>query len=141
MKKTNSNICLLMTNVDCSKLLPTIRIVTLVLICGLTLPAYSLALGSPVSYDQQQLRVTGTITDAATGQAMPGEQHAGQVRNPGVGDHQRDTQRAAEQRVGQRDEVQPGAVRRTAQFFEHGVLLLKGPGRPGPGWPRCSASP
>ena len=48
------------------------RIVVLLLFCGLAFPAYSLASDNPVAADQQQLRVTGTVTDAATGEPMPG---------------------------------------------------------------------
>jgi TonB-linked SusC/RagA family outer membrane protein len=55
------------------------RIVTILLFCGLALPAYSLNTEKPSGNnlpgyvaDQQQIKVTGTITDASTGEIMPG---------------------------------------------------------------------
>ena len=56
----------------------TYRVVTLLLFCGLVLPAYSFTdenpsgNGSSAAAIQQQIKVTGTITDASSGQAMPG---------------------------------------------------------------------
>jgi hypothetical protein len=55
------------------------EIVILLLVCGLTLPAYSFIPDKPsvnnlpgsVAY-QQQIKVTGTITDMSNSQAMPG---------------------------------------------------------------------
>jgi TonB-linked SusC/RagA family outer membrane protein len=72
MKKTISNIWLLMTNVDFHRLLVTRKIMTIILVCGLTFPAYTLNAGNLSTSDQQQLRIGGTITDASTGQVMPG---------------------------------------------------------------------
>ncbi|MBN2667508.1 MAG: TonB-dependent receptor [Bacteroidales bacterium] len=43
------------------------KIVVFLLFCGLAMPAYSLAADDP-----QQVTVSGTVTDAATGDAMPG---------------------------------------------------------------------
>lgn len=55
------------------------KIVVIALFCGLALPAYSLTAENSSGYDlpgsvadQQQKSVSGTITDASTGQAMPG---------------------------------------------------------------------
>ncbi|MDP3002738.1 MAG: TonB-dependent receptor [Bacteroidales bacterium] len=52
---------------------------TILLFCGLALPAYSLTTEVPSGNDllgsvadQQQIRVTGTVTDASTGEVMPG---------------------------------------------------------------------
>ncbi|MGA1976217.1 MAG: TonB-dependent receptor [Bacteroidales bacterium] len=72
MKKTHNYFWLLKPIGDFRKLLLTSKIVTLLFICGLALPAFSLASGSPSSGDQQQIKVTGRITDAGTGQPMPG---------------------------------------------------------------------
>jgi len=55
------------------------KIVTILLFCGLALPAYSLAAEKPSGSnatgtiaDQQQVKVSGTITDASTSIGMPG---------------------------------------------------------------------
>ena len=45
---------------------------TILLFCGLVLPANSLTAGNPSGADQQQISVSGTISDAETGTAMPG---------------------------------------------------------------------
>ncbi len=79
MKKTRNCIWLLKPNVNFHKLLLTMKIVTILLFCGLALPAYSLAAEKPSGSnasgtiaDQQQVKVSGTITDASTNQGMPG---------------------------------------------------------------------
>ena len=64
MKKTRSSIWLIWPNVNFQRLLRSMKIVTLLLLCGFALPAYSL--------DQQQIKVSGTITDATTKEAMIG---------------------------------------------------------------------
>ena len=79
MKKTCNYIWLLKPNVNFQKLLLTMKIVTMLLFCGLALPAYSLAAeklsGSNTPgtvVDQQQIKVSGTITDEANNQPLPG---------------------------------------------------------------------
>ena len=79
MKKTRNCIWLLKPNVNFHKLLLTMKIVTILLFCGLALPAYSFTTENPsgsnapgTSADQQQVKVTGTITDGSTNQGMPG---------------------------------------------------------------------
>jgi TonB-linked SusC/RagA family outer membrane protein len=79
MKKTCICIWPLKPNVNFHKLLLTLKIVTLLLLCGLALPAYSLGAEKPSGSntpgtvaEQQQIKVSGTITDAATNQAMIG---------------------------------------------------------------------
>ncbi|MDO9339546.1 MAG: TonB-dependent receptor [Bacteroidales bacterium] len=79
MKKTRNYFWLLKPNVNFHKLLLTMKIVTILLFCGLALPAYSLTAEKPSGNDlsgsvadQQQIRVTGTVTDASTGEVMPG---------------------------------------------------------------------
>ena len=59
------------------------KIVTILLFCGLLLPAYSLTAENPSGADQQQIRVAGTVTDASTGEAMPGVNI--QVKGTGIG--------------------------------------------------------
>ena len=79
MKKTRNYFWLLKPNVNFRKLPLTVKIVTLLLFCGLVLPAFSLnaetfsgnTLPKP-SDDQQQIKVTGTIIDASTILPMPG---------------------------------------------------------------------
>ena len=79
MKKTCNYIWLLKPNVNFQKLLLTMKIVTILLFCGLALPAYSLAAEKPSGSNtpgtdavQQQIKVSGTITDASSNQAMIG---------------------------------------------------------------------
>jgi TonB-linked SusC/RagA family outer membrane protein len=55
------------------------KIVTIFLFCGLVLPAYSLGAEKPSGgnlpgtvADQQQIKVSGTVTDVSTGEAMAG---------------------------------------------------------------------
>lgn len=79
MKKTRNCIWLLKPSVNFQKLLLTMKIVTVLMFCVLALPAYSLATEKPsgsstprTDADQQQIKVSGTITDASTNQAMPG---------------------------------------------------------------------
>jgi TonB-linked SusC/RagA family outer membrane protein len=57
---------------DFHKLLLTVKIIAFILVCGLTLPAFSLTPGTLSSDDQQQIKVSGTITDASTSEAMAG---------------------------------------------------------------------
>ncbi len=79
MKKSLNYFWLLKPNVNFHKLLLTMKIVTILLFCGLALPAYSLPeentsgndLPGSVA-DQQQIKVSGTVTDASTGEAMAG---------------------------------------------------------------------
>ena len=79
MKKTRNYFWLLKPDVNFHKLLLTMKIVTILLFCGLALPAYSLTTENPSGNDllgsvadQQQIRVTGTVTDASTNEVMPG---------------------------------------------------------------------
>ena len=79
MKKTCNCIWLLKPNANFQKLLLTMKIVTMLLFCGLALPAYSLATEKPSGSTasgtdaiQQQIKVSGTITDASSNQAMIG---------------------------------------------------------------------
>ncbi len=79
MKKTPNNFWPFKPNANFHKLLLTMKIVTILLFCGLVLPAYSLTAENPTGddpsgsvADQQQIRVQGTISDAATGEAMVG---------------------------------------------------------------------
>ena len=79
MKKTHNYIWLLKPNVNFHKLLLTLKIGIILLFCGLALPAYSLNTenfsdsNTPVTDAvQQQIKVSGTITDATTLMAMPG---------------------------------------------------------------------
>jgi TonB-linked SusC/RagA family outer membrane protein len=48
------------------------KIMTILLVCGLVLPAYSLTSRNLSAEEQQQIKVSGTIVDGATGAAMPG---------------------------------------------------------------------
>jgi TonB-linked SusC/RagA family outer membrane protein len=72
MKKTHSYFWLLKPDEHFHKLLLTMKIVIFLLICGSVLPAYSLSPGNPAGDDQQQIRVSGKVTDASSGAAMPG---------------------------------------------------------------------
>ena len=79
MKKTCNYIWLLKPNVNFQKLLLTMKIVTMLLVCGLALPAYSLATENPSVSNtpgtgavQQMTKVSGAITDASSNQAMIG---------------------------------------------------------------------
>jgi TonB-linked SusC/RagA family outer membrane protein len=72
MKKTHHNFWPLKPENNFHKLLLTMKIMTFVLVCGLTLPAFSLTPGTPSADDQQQITVFGKVTDAATSEAMPG---------------------------------------------------------------------
>jgi TonB-linked SusC/RagA family outer membrane protein len=72
MEKTHSHFWLLKPGGDFRRFLKLAKIVILLLICGLALPATSLASGNPSADDQQQIKVTGKITDLTTGEAMPG---------------------------------------------------------------------
>jgi len=72
MKKTPTFFWLLKPDGNFQKLLPTLKIVIFLLICGLALPAYSLTPGNPSVDDQQQIIVSGKVTEATNGEAMPG---------------------------------------------------------------------
>jgi TonB-linked SusC/RagA family outer membrane protein len=79
MKKTCNCIWLLKPNENFQKLLRTLKIFTIILLCGLVLPAYSLAADKPSGSnnpgtlgEQQQIKVSGTITDASNNQPMIG---------------------------------------------------------------------
>ena len=48
------------------------KIMTILLVCGLVLPAYSLTPGNPSAEEQQQIKVSGTVTDGSTNLPMPG---------------------------------------------------------------------
>ncbi len=79
MKKTPNYFWPLKPNVNFHKLQLTMKIVTILLFCGLVLPAYSFTDEHPSGNGSasniaapQQVKVTGTITDASTGQPMPG---------------------------------------------------------------------
>jgi TonB-linked SusC/RagA family outer membrane protein len=72
MKKTPYYFWSLRPDVNFHKLLLPVRIMVLLLFCGLTFPAYSVASDVPAADNPQQITVTGTVTDAATGEAMPG---------------------------------------------------------------------
>ncbi len=72
MKKTPNCFWSHRPDVSFRRLLLPVKIVVLLLFCGLAIPAYTLAAENPVSDDLQQLQVRGTVTDAATGAPMPG---------------------------------------------------------------------
>src|ERR1035437_7385424 len=79
MKKTCNCVWLLKPDANFQKLVLTMKIVTVLLFCGLALPAYSLATENPAGgktpgtvSDQQQIKVSGTISDAANSQPLPG---------------------------------------------------------------------
>jgi TonB-linked SusC/RagA family outer membrane protein len=72
MKRTTNNIWLFKPYGNFHKLQITMKIIFLVLVLGLALPAYSLGPVNLSSSDQQQIKVSGTLTDAGTGEAMPG---------------------------------------------------------------------
>lgn len=72
MKKTRNYFWLLKPDVNFHKLLLTMKIVTLLLVWGMALPAYSFAVGNLSADEQQQLKVSGKVTDVSTGEAMPG---------------------------------------------------------------------
>ncbi len=54
------------------KFLKILKLTMLLLVLGLAIPAITLTAGIPAADDQQQIRVTGTISDVVTGAAMPG---------------------------------------------------------------------
>jgi hypothetical protein len=72
MKKTPNCFWSFRPDVNFCRLLLPVKIVVLLLFCSLAFPAYSMAADNPIVDDPQQLQVTGTITDATTGEAMPG---------------------------------------------------------------------
>jgi hypothetical protein len=72
MKKTPNYFWPSRPNVNFHKLLLTMKIMIILLVCGLVLPAYSLTPGNLAAEEQQQIKVSGTIVDGSTGAAMPG---------------------------------------------------------------------
>jgi TonB-linked SusC/RagA family outer membrane protein len=72
MKKTFHNLRQQKPEKSFHKLLLTMKIMTFVLVSGLTLPSFSLTPGNLSADEQQQIKVSGTITDASTGEAMVG---------------------------------------------------------------------
>lgn len=72
MKKTHNCFWSFRPDLNFHKLILHVKIVVLLLFCGLAFPAYSLATDTPSFDDQQQVKVTGKVTDATTGEAMPG---------------------------------------------------------------------
>ncbi len=72
MEKTHSHFWLLKPGGGFRRFLMTAKIVILLLICGLALPATSMASGMPSADDQQQIKISGKVTDVTTGEAMPG---------------------------------------------------------------------
>jgi len=72
MKKTPNYFWPSKPNVNFHKLLLTMKIMTILLVCGLVLPAYSLTPGNPSAEEQQQIKVSGTVTDGSTNLPMPG---------------------------------------------------------------------
>ncbi|MDP4222875.1 MAG: TonB-dependent receptor [Bacteroidota bacterium] len=53
------------------RLLLPVKVVVLLLSCSLAIPAYTLAADNP-AVDDQQVKITGTVKDASTGETMPG---------------------------------------------------------------------
>jgi TonB-linked SusC/RagA family outer membrane protein len=72
MKKTPNYFWPQRPDVNFHKLLLTVKIVTILLFCGLVLPGYSLSAGTYAADMQQQIKVSGTIKDASNGEAMVG---------------------------------------------------------------------
>jgi TonB-linked SusC/RagA family outer membrane protein len=72
MKKTISYIWHLKPNVNLRKLLLSLKVVTFILVLCLAAPAYSITPGNLSNDEQQLIKVSGTITDATTGQGMTG---------------------------------------------------------------------
>jgi TonB-linked SusC/RagA family outer membrane protein len=78
MKKTPNNFWPFKPNVNFHRLLLSMKIVTILLLCGMVLPAYSIDADETKKdrtesvVNPQQVTITGTITDAATGEAMVG---------------------------------------------------------------------
>jgi TonB-dependent starch-binding outer membrane protein SusC len=72
MKKTHNFFWLFKPYRNFQSLLPALKIVILLLICGLAYPAYSAVPGNPSGDEQQQIKVTGKVTDVSTGEAMAG---------------------------------------------------------------------
>ena len=72
MKKTPDCFWPFRPNVNFRRLLLPVKIVVLLLFCGLAVPAYTFAADNPAIDDEQQSTVTGTVTDAESGEAMPG---------------------------------------------------------------------
>jgi TonB-linked SusC/RagA family outer membrane protein len=71
MKKTPNYFWPSRPNVNFHKLLLTMKIMTILVVCVLALPAYSLTAGN-LSVEEQQIRVSGTVIDGSTNLPMPG---------------------------------------------------------------------
>jgi TonB-linked SusC/RagA family outer membrane protein len=71
MKKTPNRFWSQRPDVNFRRLLLPVKIVVILLFCSLVVPSTISAANIP-AVDDQQVRVTGTITDASTGEAMPG---------------------------------------------------------------------
>jgi len=79
MKKNCDCIWLFKPNVHFQRLLLTLKIVVILMFCGIALPAYSFNTENPTSSntpginaDQQQVKISGNITDASNKQTLPG---------------------------------------------------------------------
>jgi len=78
MKKKSNLLWHLRTDEKFHKLVSIKRLVIFLLFCGLVLPAGALTIDKSLGHaigliaDQQQIKVSGTITDASTNQAVPG---------------------------------------------------------------------
>ena len=72
MKKTCSYFWFFKPIVCFHKLIQLMKILTLLSVYGLALPAYSLPFGNLADESQQQIRVSGKVTDAETGAGMAG---------------------------------------------------------------------
>ncbi len=79
MKRTRNYFWPIRPDVNFHKFLRTLKIVTILLFCGLVLPTFSLSAenssGNDLSgsvVDQQQIKVSGTVTNALTGETLTG---------------------------------------------------------------------
>ncbi len=72
MKKTPNCFWSIGPNVNFRRFLLPVKIVVILLFCGLITPALAAGPDNPAADNLQQARVTGTVTDASTGDAMPG---------------------------------------------------------------------
>ena len=72
MKKILKYFSITNSNAGCYKLLIKLSVVAFFIVYGLTLPAFSFAPDYIQADELQQITVSGTVTDAETGEAMPG---------------------------------------------------------------------
>jgi TonB-dependent starch-binding outer membrane protein SusC len=72
MKKNRTCNWLFKPDVKFQKLLATVKFLVFLMVAGMTLPAWALDPGTLTINEQQQIRVSGTVTDATTGAVMPG---------------------------------------------------------------------